>query len=336
MASQAIAIDAMSGDYGPRIIVPSALQYLQDNPRKSIIFVGDQASINPLIPSKLVSRINVVHADEVIGMNEKISVALRTKKRSSMRLALELVAKGDAGACVSAGNTGALMALGMHLLKTIDGISRPAICGALPSLNSHSYLLDMGANVDCAAEDLLNFALMANVLVKLIDNKPNPSIALLNNGEEEIKGNGQVKEASDLLSGYSGINYIGYIEGDKLYEAAADIIVCDGFVGNIALKASEGVAKYIIDKIRHEITSDPLSRFLSFFALPEFFRIKNKIDPRRFNGAILLGLKGIVVKSHGNADQKAFYYALQQASYMLSANLIDRLDVQFKSSAKNS
>ncbi len=330
MASQTIAIDAMSGDFGPRVIVPSALKYLQETSGVSIVLVGDQAQITPLIPSKLVSRVSVFHADEVIGMDEKISVALRTKKRSSMRIALDLVAKSEAGACVSAGNTGALMALGMYLLKTIDGVSRPAICGALPSLNSHSYLLDMGANVDCAAEDLLHFALMANVLVKIVDNKSNPTIALLNNGEEEIKGNGQVKEAAELLSNQPGINYIGYIEGDKLYEAAADIIVCDGFVGNIALKASEGVAKYIIEKIRQEINADPLSRLLSLFALPEFYRIKNKIDPRRFNGAILLGLKGIVVKSHGNADEKAFYYALQQASYMLSADLISQLDCQFK------
>lgn len=324
-----IAIDVMSGDFGPRVIIPAVIKFLHDTPAASVILVGDSRVISSLVPARLSSRIEIVHAHEVIDMNDTISVALRSKKNSSMRLAIERVARNEAQACVSAGNTGALMALGKHLLRTIEGVSRPAICGALPSLDSHSYLLDMGANVDCAAEDLLHFALMANVLVQELDHKPSPTIALLNNGEEQIKGNSQVKEAADLLARHPEINYIGFMEGNKLYEAAADIIVCDGFVGNIALKASEGVAKYIIEKIRQEIKSDPLSRFFSLFALPEFHRIKNKVDPRRFNGASLLGLRGIVIKSHGNADEVAFYHALQHAYYMLSADIVGRLDRQF-------
>jgi glycerol-3-phosphate acyltransferase PlsX len=331
MAKTALAIDAMGGDYGPRVVVPATLKYLQETPAVSVFLVGNQSEISPLISTRFASRVTIVHADEVIAMDEKVSVALRTKKNSSLRLALELVANSEAQACVSAGNTGALMALGRYLLKTIDGVSRPAICGAVPSLNSHSYLLDMGANVDCAAQDLLCFAIMASVLVKELDGKPNPTVALLNNGEEAIKGNNQVKEAAELLAQCKAINYIGFVEGDKLYEAAADIIVCDGFVGNIALKASEGVAKYVIEKIRQEIKSDPISRFLSLFALPEFHRIKSKIDPRRFNGASLLGLKGIVVKSHGNADELAFFHALQHASYMMSADIVHQLDIKFKS-----
>lgn len=329
MTNKAIAVDVMSGDLGPRVIIPSIIKFLQNTPQVSVFAVGDESLISTLIPKSFLHRITIVHASEVIAMDETIAVALRVKKQSSMRKAIELVASAQAQACVSAGNTGALMALGRYLLKTIDGVPRPAICGALPSLHSHSYLLDMGANVDCEASDLLNFALMANVLVQELDNKPKPTIALLNNGEENIKGNSQVKEAAELLESHPDINYMGYIEGDKLFEAAADIIVCDGFVGNIALKASEGVAKYIIEKIRFEIKADPLSRFLSVFALPEFHRIKNKIDPRRFNGASLLGLKGIVVKSHGNADEQAFYHALQHAFFMLNADIIGRLDSQF-------
>jgi len=329
MTNKAIAVDVMSGDLGPRVIIPSILKFLQNTSQVSVFAVGDQSTISSLIPRSYASRIEIIHADEVIAMDETIASALRVKKQSSMRKAIELVANSQAQACVSAGNTGALMALGRYLLKTIDGVPRPAICGAVPSLHSHSYLLDMGANVDCEAADLLNFAVMANVLVRELDNKPRPTIALLNNGAEYIKGNSQVKEAAELLEARSDLNYIGYVEGDKLFEAAADIIVCDGFVGNIALKASEGVAKYIIEKIRFEIKADPVSRFLSLFALPEFHRIKSKIDPRRFNGASLLGLKGIVVKSHGNADEQAFYHALQHALYMVDADIMRKLDSQF-------
>lgn len=330
MANKAIAIDAMSGDFGPRVIVPSALKFLQDTPDLSIFLVGDQAQLTSLVPAKYVDRLTIVHADEVVGMDEKPSVALRSKKQSSMHVAINLVKTGEAGACVSAGNTGALMAIGRYLLKTIEGVSRPAICGAVPSLYSHSYMIDMGANVDCDAKQLLEFALMANVLVKAVDKKPHPTIALLNNGEEDIKGNTQVKEAAEMLAAHSDVNYIGYLEGHKIYEAAADIIVCDGFVGNIALKASEGVAKYVIDTIKQQIKSDRISRFLSIVATLELRRIKDKVDPRRFNGASLLGLKGVVVKSHGHADKEAFYYAIQQAYKMLSEDVVQQLDLQFQ------
>ena len=326
-----IAIDVMSGDFGPRVIIPATIKFLQDNPVVTAILVGNESIIKPLLPARLASRMTVLNADEVIDMHDSIAVALRSKKNSSMRLAIELVADKKADACVSAGNTGALMALGKHLLRTIEGIDRPAICGMLPSLDSHSYLIDMGANVDCDAENLLEFALMASVLSRELDHKSKPTVALLNNGEENTKGNSQVKTAADLLAPHPDINYIGYIEGDKMYEAAADVIVCDGFVGNIALKASEGVAKYVIEKIRQQMKSDPVYRFLSLFALPQFHRIKNKVDPRRFNGASLLGLKGIVVKSHGNADEVAFYYALQHAYFMSSVNIVNKLDIKFKS-----
>lgn len=330
MASKAIAIDAMSGDFGPRVIVPSTLKYLQDNPGLSVLLVGDESQISPLVHSRDSHRIKVIHTTDVVPMDEKPAVALRSRKKSSMRMAIDLVKSGEAGACVSAGNTGALIAIARHVLRTIEGVYRPALCGAVPSLDSHSYLLDMGANVDCDAGQLLQFALMANVLVKAVDKKKSPTIALLNNGEESIKGNRQVREAAELLAHHPDINYIGYLEGHKIYEAAADIIVCDGFVGNIALKASEGVAKYVVDKIKQQISADPISRFLSIFAMLELRRIKGKVDPRRFNGASLLGLKGIVVKSHGHADAEAFYYAIHHATQMLSADIIQQLDAQFK------
>lgn len=330
MASKAIAIDAMSGDFGPRVIVPATLAYLEKHPDCSAVLVGDQAQIHSLLGGSRFDRLTTVHAAEVIAMDEKPSVALRSKKQSSMRVALEMVQRGDAAACLSAGNTGALMAIGMHLLKMVEGVARPAICGAVPSLTGHSYLLDMGANVDCEAEHLLQFALMAQVLVQAVENKAAPTVTLLNNGEEEIKGNSQVKRAAELLTEHPAVNYRGYIEGHKIYQGAADIIVCDGFVGNIALKASEGVASYILERIRREIKADPISRFLAWFALPEFRRIKSKIDPRRFNGASLLGLNGVVVKSHGHADEEAFQHALHHTQQMLQVDIVQQLQAQFQ------
>ncbi len=329
MVSKAVAIDAMSGDFGPRVIVPSALQYLQENSNASVILVGQQQKITPLISSSLAHRVEVVHADDVVAMDEKPAVALRSKRQSSMRVAINLVKNGDAGACVSAGNTGALLAIGKYVLKTIPGVTRPAICGAVPSLNSHSYLLDMGANVDCDAEHLLQFALMARILLKAVDNNSQPTVALLNNGVEDIKGNNQVKQADELLSANGEINYIGYVEGHKIYDAAADIVVCDGFVGNIALKASEGVATYIMATMKRELNSDFLSRLFSLLALPALRRVKSEIDPRRFNGACLLGLNGVVVKSHGHADEKAFKHALYQTNKMLSVDIVQQLNSQF-------
>ena len=329
MVSKAIAIDAMSGDFGPRVIIPSTLEYLNSSPKSSVIFVGDSQQIEPLIPKTYASRVSVVHAGEVVSMEDNPLVALKSKKESSMRFAIDLVKSADAGACVSAGNTGALMAISKYVLKMIEGVSRPAICGAVPSLNSHSYLLDMGANVDCEAEHLLQFALMAKILVRAVDGIDEPTAALLNNGEEDTKGNLQVKEAAGLLDAHKDVNYIGFIEGHELYQPKADIIVCDGFVGNIALKASEGVAAYIIEKIKQEINSDIVSKCLSFFALPEFRRIKSKIDPRRLNGASLLGLQGVVVKSHGHADVLAFQHAVVHAEKMMSVDIVSQLNDQF-------
>ncbi len=321
----AIAIDAMSGDFGPRIIVPAALQFLQSCPSRPLILVGDQQQISPLIPKKYQQRIEIIHTDQVIAMDESPVVVLRSKPQSSIHIAVDLVKRGLASACVSAGNTGALMAVSKTRLRMIEGVSRPAICGPVPTLEGHCLLLDMGANVDCNAEHLLEFALMGQVLANVLDDNHNPTVALLNNGAEASKGNQQVKEAASLLQQSPSLNYTGYVEGHKLYQAAADVVVCDGFVGNIALKASEGVATYMLEIIRKEIKKGIFTRILSWLAMPEIRRIKKMVDPRRYNGAPLLGLNGIVVKSHGHADEVAFLHALQYTEKMVAADMVQQI-----------
>jgi glycerol-3-phosphate acyltransferase PlsX len=332
MQHKAIAIDAMSGDFGPRVIIPSTLKFLQSQPELLVILVGKQAEISQFVDLEKYPNISLLDVDHVVAMGDKPAAVLRSKKPSSMSKALDLVAEGKAGACVSAGNTGALMALSKFKLKTIPGVARPAICGALPSLTSHSYLLDMGANVDSSSDDLLTFAKMAQTLVSVVEKRKNPSVALLNIGEEDSKGNTQVKAVAERLQADSSINYIGFVEAHKMYEGVADIILCDGFVGNIALKASEGVATYILEKIKQELKNDKIAKALSYLAIPEFLRIKDKIDPRRFNGASFLGINGIVVKSHGHADEEAFSHALFQALEMMSSDIVGRLNQQFSSS----
>lgn len=329
MQHKAIAIDAMSGDFGPRVIIPSTLKFLQNHPDQPVIFVGKRSEIEKFVNCADYPLVSIEHVDHVVSMADKPANVLRSKEASSMSRALDLLAQGSSGSCVSAGNTGALMALSMLKLKTIPGIARPAICGALPSLKSHSYLLDMGANVDSSAGDLLNFAKMAKVLVASVENRKNPSVALLNIGEEDSKGNTQVKAVAEVLQADQSINYIGFVEAHKMYEGVADIILCDGFVGNIALKASEGVASYILEKIKRELKQDKITKALSYLAIPEFLRIKKKIDPRRFNGASFLGINGIVVKSHGHADEEAFTHALVQAVDMMSGDLVGQLNQQF-------
>ena len=325
ISDQAIAIDAMSGDFGPRVIIPASLQFLQQNPARKLFLVGDQQQISKLIPPEYANKVEIVHADQIVAMDDLPSVALRSKPRSSMHMAVDLVKNGHAAACVSAGNTGALMAISKIHLRTIEGVSRPAICGPVPTLEGHCFLVDMGANVDCDAEHLLEFALMGKVLATAVDGNTNPSVALLNNGEERSKGNQQVKRAAELFVAHSEVNYVGYAEGHKLYQGAADVVVCDGFVGNIALKASEGVAGYILETIKKEIRRDPLSRILYWLGRSEVSRIKALVDPRRFNGASFLGLNGIVVKSHGHADELAFAHALEYAEKMLAVDIVSQI-----------
>jgi glycerol-3-phosphate acyltransferase PlsX len=245
-------------------------------------------------------------------MDEHPSQALRNKKDSSMRVAINLVKEGAADACVSAGNTGALMATARYVLKTLPGIDRPAITSTMPSIHGQTYMLDLGANIGCTSKHLLQFAVMGSVLATAIDEIKNPKVGLLNVGEEEIKGNEQVKEANEVLR-QSGLNYVGYVEGDDVYCGDVDVVVCDGFVGNVALKTSEGVAKIISHYVKQEFNRNLFTKLCGFLALPVLKAFTQRIDPRRYNGASLLGLRGVVIKSHGGADAYSFQHAINIA-----------------------
>lgn len=318
----------MGGDFGPRVTVPSSIQALSRHPRLTIQLIGHQDEIHShirKIKPEVANRLDVIHTEEVIGMDVKPSMALRHGKGSSMHLALKQVSEEQADACVSAGNTGALMVLGRFVLKTLPGIDRPAIISSVPTLTGHSYMLDLGANVDCAAEHLLQFAIMGSVMTQAVDQIEAPTVGLLNVGQEEIKGNEQVKLASRLISEHGELNYIGYIEGDDIFRGRADVVVCDGFVGNIALKGSEGLANLIRHKVRSSFRKGIYRRFLGLLAGPVLAELNRQMDPSRRNGASLLGLQGIVVKSHGGANKKCFGYALDQAVAEIEMDLPSRI-----------
>lgn len=310
-----ISLDAMGGDFGPQIVVPAAVSALQAHSDLKLILVGDSAQIETelqSVPSEYSERIEIQHATQVVGMSEPPAQALRSKKDSSMRVAINLVKDQRAHACVSAGNTGALMATAKYVLHTLAGIDRPAINTTLPALNGHTHMLDLGANVDCKAENLFQFAVMGSVLASAVDEIDAPRVGLLNVGQEAIKGNDQVKEANDLLQN-APLNYIGYIEGDDIFCGEVDVVACDGFVGNISLKTSEGVAHLISDFAKQSFTKNAYSKLIALLATPILKEFKNSIDPRRYNGATLLGLQGIVIKSHGGADAYAFAKAISIA-----------------------
>tara|TARA_R110000850_G_scaffold172668_2_gene298027 strand:- start:18779 stop:19771 length:993 start_codon:yes stop_codon:yes gene_type:complete len=305
----------MGGDHGPEVVIPAAISTLQRHSDVELILVGDEAIISAEIAKHQFSdkhRMKIQHASQTVGMDEPPSSALRGKKDSSMRVAINLVKEGQAAACVSAGNTGALMATARFVLKTLPGIERPAIITALPTMRGHTYVLDLGANVDSTAEHLVQFALMGSVLAELIDGKPNPTVGLLNVGAEEIKGNERVKEAARLLA-KTDLNYYGYVEGDGLYHGEVDVLVCDGFVGNVALKASEGVAHMIRHYLRQAFHRNWLTKIAGLIASPVLKSFSKELDPRAFNGANLIGLQGIVIKSHGGADTFAFSNAINIA-----------------------
>lgn len=317
----------MGGDFGPHCIVQASLACLAAIPSLHLVLVGQSVIIEELIarhPDVDRSRLQVEHASEVITMAERPAQALRGKPDSSMRMALELVRSGRAQACVSAGNTGALMALSRYVLKTLPGIDRPAMITAIPTVRGPCHLLDLGANVDCSAEQLYQFALMG-VVASEAAGVVNPRVALLNVGTEEIKGNQQVKLAATLLQQAVGLNYIGFIEGDGLYRGEADVVVCDGFVGNILLKSSEGLAAMIGARIEAVFRQSWRSRLVGALALPLLRRLKNELGPVQHNGASFLGLQGIVVKSHGSASPEAFQTAIRHALVEVQANLPQRL-----------
>jgi glycerol-3-phosphate acyltransferase PlsX len=320
-----IAIDCMGGDHGPSVTVPAALRFLDDHPAASLILVGREEALQPLLSNRSGnSRLRVVHATEIVEMDESPALALRNKKDSSMRVAINLVKNGEADACVSAGNTGALMAISRFVLKMLPGIERPAICAPLPTAKGHTHMLDLGANVDCAPEHLLQFGIMGAMLVSAMEHTDRPTVGILNIGEEEIKGNETVKAAADLLRA-SDLNFIGNVEGDGIYKGDADVVVCDGFVGNVALKTSEGLAQMLGSSLRSEFKRNWLTKIAALIAISVLNNFKERFDHRRYNGAILLGLKGISVKSHGSADAFSFGFAIGRAYDAAENRVVERI-----------
>jgi glycerol-3-phosphate acyltransferase PlsX len=302
----------MGGDHGIPVTVPAALAFLKHQPDAQVLLVGREPELKAALPPRLPAGMQVVHADEVVEMHDPVAVALRTKRNSSMRVAISLLKEGRADVCVSAGNTGALMAIARFVLKTLEGIDRPAIAGVIPNQKgTTTTVLDLGANVDCGADHLFQFAVLGAALVSAIDETERPTVGLLNIGEEVIKGNDVVKEAGELLRA-SALNFHGNVEGNDIFKGTTDIVVCDGFVGNVALKASEGLATMLAGFIREEFTRGPLTKLQALTALPVLSRFRRRVDYRRYNGASLLGLRGLVLKSHGSADALAFECALKR------------------------
>ena len=329
-----IALDAMGGDHGPSVVVPAALDALAQYPHLELILVGEEtilkAHLKELNCSFDESRLQLYHASQQVLMDESPANALRFKKDSSMRVAINLVKKGQAQACVSAGNTGALMATARFVLKTLPGIDRPAIVYSIPIKAQEDQMgrmrmLDLGANVDCEGEHLFQFAVMGSILASAVDNIPNPRVGLLNIGLEAIKGSEAVKKAAQLLTEAARIHYIGFVEGTDMYQGKADVVVCDGFVGNVALKSSEGVAKMLVDYLRRAFSRNWYAKFVALLALPILRRLKERFDPSQYNGATFLGLTGIVIKSHGNAPRHSFKKAIVEAMVEVEKNIPDRI-----------
>ena len=332
--SVTVAVDAMGGDHGPAVTVPSSLAFLEETPGASVVLVGRREAIDPLLarsrsPAK--DRIRVRDATEVVGMDEPPADALRRKKDSSMRVAINLVRDGEAHGCVSAGNTGALMGIARFVLKTLPGIDRPAIASQLPTKTGVVTMLDLGANVNCTADQLVQFAAMGSALVSAVEGIERPTVGLLNIGEEEIKGSETIKQAGELLRRAAErgmLNFHGNVEGNDIFKGTTDIVVCDGFVGNAVLKASEGLATMLSDFIRQEFTRTLASKLAALVALPVLNHFKARVDPRRYNGAALLGLRGLVFKSHGSADAFAFEHALERAYDAARNGLLARVHVR--------
>ena len=320
-----LSVDCMGGDHGPRVTLAACRHFLDTHPQAQLLLVG--------LPDALSSfhhpRVQIVAASEVVSMDDPVEVAMRRKKDSSMRVAIEQVKSGAAQAAVSAGNTGALMAIARYVLKTMDGIDRPAIAGRMPNFKGGgTTMLDLGANVDCTPEHLLQFAVLGSALVSVLDDIESPSVGLLNIGEEAIKGNENIKKTAELLrtAANSGdLNFYGNVEGNDIYQGTVNLIVCDGFVGNVALKASEGLALKISETLKNSFTRSIFAKMAAIFAYPVLSDFKDKVDHRRYNGAALLGLNGIVFKSHGSADEVAFGTALNRAYDAAHHNLLERV-----------
>lgn len=314
-----LAIDAMGGDLGPRTNIAGVLLALLQDPLLSVTLVGKQQLVKTLLlqhhlSRKLADRIHLLACNDQIGMHEAPASVLRHRQDSSMHLAIKLVAQGQCQGVVSGGNTGALMLISRHYLGMLPGIKRPAISTAIPTYKGQSYLLDLGANIDCQPENLLQFALMGSVMVSRVEGKARPRVALLNIGQEAIKGNSLVKAAANLISQHPCLNYVGYIEGNKIFSGDVDLVVCDGFTGNVALKTSEGLAGYLSGQIQTLFHKNWYSRLVGLMAQPLLHQLKQQMDPVRYNGGSFLGLQGCVVKSHGNADAQGFSFAIARAA----------------------
>ncbi len=310
-----IALDAMGGDFGPEVVIPAAIHVVKKITDIHIILVGDEARLHDCAKDNnidLDKHFEIHHASQVVEMHEDPRHAVRKKKDSSMRVAINLVKEGRAQAVVSAGNTGALMATAKFVLKTVPGIDRPAICTTIPSYGGHTQMLDLGANVDSSPDHLFQFAIMGSVLAEAVDNTHQPKVGLLNIGSEDSKGNAQVKAAHKLLQD-GPFNYIGFVEGDDIYTDKVDVVVCDGFVGNVSLKTMEGVAKMISRMMREEFKKSIFTMMAGLIAMPVLNRFKKRVDPRMYNGASMLGLDGIVIKSHGSADVLSYVNAIEIA-----------------------
>ncbi|GAA5214845.1 phosphate acyltransferase PlsX [Corallincola platygyrae] len=335
MSHLTLALDAMGGDHGPSITVPAAVQALQSHPNLHIQLFGQEQklsyALNQISLGDLEDRIQIVHAPDVVDMRDKPSYALRHRRESSMRLALNAVSDGAADACVSAGNTGALMSMAKFVLKTLPGIERPALVAALPTqVGKKVHMLDLGANINCDSETLFQFAQMGHVLVQQVEGIERPRVALLNIGEEETKGNDQIKQTAQLLQECDDIHFVGYIEGRDIFTGNVDVVVCDGFVGNVCLKTCEGVSEFIIKEFKQRFKPKGWMRLILPFVLPTLSRMMKGMNPDQYNGASLLGLRGIVVKSHGNADLKAFRHAIDEAVIEMERQVPKRIKDQLE------
>lgn len=319
-----IAVDCMGGDHGPQVTVPAVFDFLRRDPDCAVVLVGREEVLRPLVVADFGDRLRIHHATEVVAMDEAVASALRNKKDSSMRVAVDLVKEGVADAAISAGNTGALIAVSRFVLKTLPGIDRPAIASILPTMHGHVYVLDLGANVDCQPEHLLQFGIMGSMLVSALEHREGPSVGLLNIGEEDIKGNEVVKRAAELLKN-SDLNFCGNVEGNDIWRGTTDVVVCDGFVGNVLLKSSEGLAQMISRGLKEEFSRNLFTRLAAVLAIPVVRAFKRRFDHRTYNGASLLGLRGVVVKSHGSADAFAFLCALERAAEAARQHLPEKI-----------
>ena len=326
-----LAVDAMGGDHGPSVTIPASINALSKYDQLHIILVGDKELIQTELQKNKYTntRLSIQHASEVVEMDESPQSALKNKKDSSMRVAINLIKEEKAQACVSAGNTGTLMATARYVLKMLPGIDRPAIASSLPSQKGTTYMLDLGANTDCTAENLLQFAVMGAMLVSSVTGNPKPSIGLLNIGSEDIKGNEVVKQAGELLR-RSHLNFYGNVEGNDIFKGTTDVVVCDGFVGNVALKSAEGIAQLMGRFLTQEFKRNWITKSMAFVSLLVLNRFKKRLDPRRYNGASFLGLKGIVIKSHGGADSYSFFYAIRTAIEESKNNVLENIQKQLE------